>query len=452
MPTVDPPDKVGGFVSGQLPSLSMMLYDNSLTFARRQDEADPLRNFRDKFHHPVIDGRPTVYFTGNSLGLQPKTTADYVNRELEDWQQWGVEGHFHARRPWLSYHRELLPKVARLVGAQPHEVTVMNSLTVNLHLMMATFYRPTPSRYKIMVEGAAFCSDHYAVQSQARHHGFDPDEAIIALEPRPGEHTLRTADIEAAIEEAGDSLAVLLLGGVNYYTGQLFDMARLTRVAHRVGATAGFDLAHAIGNAHLNLHDWNVDFATWCSYKYLNSSPGGVSGVYLHERHATNTELPRLAGWWGYDEATRFEMKRTFEPSPTADGWQLSNVPVLLLAAHNAALDVFEEAGLENLCEKSDRLTGYLEFLIDEANEAAGGDALEIITPRDRSQRAAQLSILAGERGRAIFDELSRRNIIVDWREPNVIRLAPVPLYNSFEDVYHFGRVLNEVVSGAAIG
>lgn len=421
-------------------------FQNNLSYAQSLDKKDELAAYRNKFHHPIINGKETVYFTGNSLGLQPKSTKDYINTELEDWANWGVEGHFHANNPWMPYHHALLPKIAKIVGAKKHEVTVMNSLTVNLHLLMVSFYRPTKQRYKIIMEGAAFCSDHYAMQSQVEHHGFSADDAIIYLEPRAGEHTLRSEDILKTIEENADELAVLMMGGVNYYTGQLFDMKTITEKVHSVGAIAGFDLAHAVGNALLDLHSWNVDFATWCSYKYLNSSPGGVSGIYAHEKHATNTKMHRFAGWWGYNEATRFEMKRPFDATPTADAWQLSNVPVLLLAAHNASLDIFEEVGIANLRKKSDLLTAYLEFLIEDVNARCENSPMEIITPKNPKDRAAQISILTDERGKSIFDALTEANVIVDWREPNVIRLAPVPLYNSFEDVFKFGEILEEVL------
>ncbi len=424
----------------------MSNFENTLAYAQQLDTQDELKAYRHKFHHPVINGKETVYFTGNSLGLQPKTTKEYINTELTDWANWGVEGHFHAKNPWMPYHHALLPKIARIVGAKPHEVTVMNSLTVNLHLLMVTFYRPTQHRYKIIMEGAAFCSDHYAMQSQVKHHGFTPEDAIIYLEPRNGEHTLRTEDILQTIEDAGEELALVMIGGVNYYTGQLFDMKTITEKAHIAGAKVGFDLAHAAGNAELHLHYWKVDFATWCSYKYLNSSPGGVSGIYIHEHHVENTELPRFAGWWGYEQANRFEMKRQFKPMKTADAWQLSNVPVLLLAAHNASLDIFDEVGIPALRKKSDLLTAYLEFLIEDVNARCENSPLEIITPKNPKDRAAQISILTDERGKSIFDALTQANIIVDWREPNVIRLAPVPLYNSFEDVFKFGKVLGQVL------
>ncbi|MCL4119181.1 UNVERIFIED_CONTAM: hypothetical protein GTU68_028823 [Idotea baltica] len=423
-------------------------FQNNLTFAQQLDAQDELKNFRNRFHLPVINGKETVYFTGNSLGLQPKATADYISSELNDWAAWGVEGHFHGKIPWFKYHHSLTPKIAKIVGAKEHEVTVMNSLTVNLHLLMVSFYRPTKQRYKIIMEGAAFCSDHYAMQSQVEHHGFTADEAIVYLEPREGEHTLRIGDILKTIDDNANDLAMVMLGGVNYYTGQLFNMEAITKKAHEVGAIAGFDLAHAVGNAILNLHDWKVDFATWCSYKYLNSSPGGVSGIYVNEKHAQNPDTPRFAGWWGYNEATRFEMKRPFDPTPTADGWQLSNVPILLMAAHNASLDIFEEVGMPKLRAKSDLLTAYLEFLIEDVNSKFDNSPLEIITPKNPKDRAAQISILTDERGKSIFDALTEANVIVDWREPNVIRLAPVPLYNSFEDVYKFGAVLQAVLVG----
>ncbi|GAB4092324.1 kynureninase [Flaviaesturariibacter terrae] len=423
-----------------------MQYQNSLSFARAQDAADPLKQFRERFHIPQHNGQDTVYFTGNSLGLQPKATRDYIGQELDDWARLGVEGHFEARNPWLSYH-ELFPALlAPLLGARPDEVVAMNQLTVNLHLLMATFYRPAKERYKILCEAKAFPSDQYALESQVRLHGFDPNEAIVEVAPRPGEHCLREEDIIDAINQHGPQLALVLFGGVNYYSGQVLPMKVITDVAHNVGAYAGFDLAHAAGNVPLHLHDWDVDFACWCSYKYLNSGPGSVAGAFINERHCRNTELPRMAGWWGYEKETRFQMKPQFKAIPTAEGWQLSNAPVLSMAAHRAALDLFAEAGMEALCRKSRALTGFLFHVLDDINTRQELRSIEVITPREEEAHGCQVSILMLQKGREVFKALSDRGVIADWREPNVIRVAPVPLYNTFEDVWRFGEIIGEIL------
>lgn len=423
-----------------------MNYQNTLEFARSQDEQDPLKHFREMFYIPLMFGKECIYFTGNSLGLQTKRTQDYVVDELEDWASLGVEGHFHARNPWLPYH-EIFPKqLSKIVGCKENEVVVMNSLTVNLHLLMVSFYRPTKERYKIICEARAFPSDQYAFESQARYHGLNPDDAVIEVSPRDGEHTLRTEDIVETIKEHGDSVAVVLFGGVNYYTGQLFNMKTITEAAHSVGAYAGFDLAHAAGNVELRLHDWDADFACWCSYKYLNSGPGGVAGVYIHEKHASNTELPRFAGWWGYTKETRFKMEKGFEAIPTAEGWQLSNAPVLSMAAHKASLDVFDEAGIDQLHKKRKFLSGYLHYVLSDINSRQTEKLIEIITPANEDERGCQVSMLMLKDGKKIFDELTKQGVIADWREPNVIRVAPVPLYNSFEDIYRFGEIINSIL------
>ena len=420
-----------------------------LTFpsAAALDAADPLAAFRQEFHIPAgPDGRPCAYFCGNSLGLQPTSAAAAVAQELADWARLGVEGHFHGTSPWLHYHETLAEPTARLVGARPLEVVVMNSLTVNLHLLLVSFYRPTATRYKILLEGGAFPSDQYALESQARLHGLDPADALVELLPRPGEHTLRTEDIEARIAELGDSLATVLIGGVNYYTGQAFDMAAIARAGHAAGALVGFDLAHAAGNLPLHLHDWDVDFACWCSYKYLNSGPGGPAGVFVHERFAHRPDLLRLAGWWGHDPADRFQMKKGFRPMPGAAGWQLSNAPILPMAVHRASLALVDRAGgMAALRRKSEQLTAYLEHLIQGLDLPP--DVLEIITPADPAQRGCQLSVLVHRRGRALFDHLAAQGVVADWREPNVIRLAPVPFYNSFADVARAGAALVQWVT-----
>jgi kynureninase len=417
-----------------------MLFANTPAFARERDQADPLRAYRDQFIFPQHAGRPVLYFCGNSLGLQPKTVRPALEHELAQWATYGVEGHFRGDLPWMHYHKFLTEQSARLVGALPQEVVVMNTLTVNLHLMMVSFYRPTAQRFKIIMEAGAFPSDQYAMETQARWHGFAPEEAIVELTPRPGEHTLRTADILDAIAQAGDTLALVMLGGVNYYTGQFFDLEAITRAAQAAGAYAGFDLAHAAGNLPLRLHDWGADFAVWCSYKYLNAGPGGPSGVFVHERHGNNPALPRFAGWWGHDEASRFQMRKGFIPMAGAAGWQLSNAQIFSFAAHKAGLDLFDAAGMDNLRAKSLALTAFLEFILDEINQEK--QLFEIITPRDPQARGCQISALTDHRGKALFDFLTENGVIADWREPNVIRFAPVPMYNSFEDVYALGQAI----------
>ncbi len=421
--------------------------ENTLSYAQQQDANDSLRAYRERFFVPTFHQNPVRYFTGNSLGLQPKTVASYIQQELDDWAKWGVEGHFHGKRPWFSYHENLTDKIAKVVGALPEEVVVTHSLTTNLHLLMVSFFVPQGKRKKIICEAKAFPSDQYALESQIKFHGLDLATDLVEIAPREGEHLINEEDILAKIAEVGDELALVMIGGVNYYSGQLFDMKKITETAHAVGAIAGFDLAHAAGNIHLKLHDWGVDFAAWCSYKYLNSSPGGVSGMFVHQRHANRPELPRFAGWWGHDKSVRFLMEPGFQPMPGAEGWQLSNAPVLGMAAHLASLDIFDEVGMEKLCEKRDRLTAYLEFIIDAISEKHKKVCtFEIITPRDKSQRGAQLSMLVHGKGKAIFDKLSDAGVVADWREPNVIRLAPVPLYNSFEDVYYFGKHLEDAI------
>lgn len=414
-----------------------MTFENTAEFARQLDAKDPLAGFRNEFHLPVHNGQPMVYLCGNSLGLQPKAVKSAIDQELNDWAELGVEGHFNGKNPWMYYHHFLSEKAAKVVGAKSSEVVIMNNLTANLHLMMVSFYRPTQTRYKIMMEVSAFPSDQYAMESQARFHGFDPNDAIIELCPRPGEYTLRTEDILAEIEKHKDSLAIVMMGGVNYYTGQAFDMKTITAAAHAVGARAGFDLAHAAGNLHLQLHDWDVDFAVWCTYKYLNSGPGGTSGVFVHERHGNNPELVRFAGWWGHHEKDRFLMKKGFIPMEGAAGWQLSNAQVIPMAIHKASLELFDRAGMANLRAKSELLTAYLQFILEDFK-----DQLSIITPSDPGARGCQLSIIVKENGKKLFDYLQEQGILPDWREPDVIRMSPVPMYNSFEDIYKIGRAL----------
>lgn len=417
-------------------------------FAVALDRSDPLRRFRDEFHVPRQEnGEDEIYFVGNSLGLLPKRTRAYVDEELEKWQRLAVKAHFLGRNPWMPYHEFLAEPMARLVGASASatEVVTMNSLTANLHFMMASFYRPTNERHRILLEDHAFPSDDYAVESQASYHGFDPAEALIRLPPREGRHTIDTDDIARVLESDGGSIALVLLPGVQYYTGQAFDIEAITRLAHSKGIVVGFDLAHAAGNLVLRLHDWNVDFAVWCTYKYLNSGPGSVGGCFVHERHGRRHDLPRLAGWWGHDKRSRFRMEAGFQPIPGAEGWQLSNPPILSLAAIRASLDVFTEAGgMEPLREKSLRLTGYLEWLLREPL----ADAIEILTPADPRQRGCQLSlrVKGSAAGKTVFEKLEAAGVTCDWREPDVIRVAPVPLYNRFEEVHRFVEILKKAL------
>ncbi len=418
-------------------------FQNSFPFAKEGDEQATPKHFRHKFFIPKhSNGENVIYLTGNSLGLQPKTTRNYIEQELKDWETFGVEGHFHAKNPWMPYHEFLTNSMANVVGAKPIETVVMNSLTVNLHLLMVSFYRPTEKRYKIVIEKNAFPSDQYAVQSQIKFHGFDVENSLIELTSREGETTLRIEDIEEILRENGNEIALIMLGGVNYYTGQAFDMQRITEIGHEIGAVVGFDLAHAAGNLFLQLHDWNVDFAAWCSYKYLNSGPGGIAGVFVHEKHAESFDLPRFAGWWGHDKETRFLMGDEFVPIRGAEGWQLSNPPIFQMASLRASLEVFEEAGMNNLREKSIKLTNYLEFLLGEIKD----ERIEIITPKNSDERGCQLSIRVRNADKSLFKAITERGIIADWREPDVIRVAPVPLYNSFMDCWKFVEILKEIL------
>lgn len=423
-----------------------MNYQNSLGLARGLDADDRIKKFRHQFHIPQYNGKDCVYFTGNSLGLQPRRTEEYIQQELEDWARMGVEGHFQARHPWLNYHELFPAPLSRIVGCLPSEVVAMNQLTVNLHLLLVSFYRPTGRRYKIICEAKAFPSDQYALESQVRFHGFDPEKAIVEVGPRAGEDVIRTEDILAAITRHGRSAALVIFGGVHYYSGQCFDMAAITSAAHEAGILCGFDLAHAAGNVELRLHEWGVDFACWCSYKYLNSGPGSVAGAYVHERHHQDFPGPRFAGWWGHTKSTRFQMEKGFEPIPTAEGWQLSNAPVLSMAAHRAALDIFDEAGMEALHEKRKKLSAFLFAVLHDVNREFGGEVIRIITPQDEEARGCQLSMYMLKKGKEFYRDLSGHGIVSDWREPNVIRVAPVPLYNSFEDVWKFGNSVSLIL------
>ena len=424
-------------------------FENSLEFAVSLDKSDPLRQYRDHFHLPEVSGKKGTYFCGNSLGLQPKSVLQYIQQELNDWASLGVEGHIEAKNPWVTYHKMFSHSLASLVGALPHEVVAMNTLTTNLHLMLSAFYRPSKTRFKIITEAGSFSSDIYALESQVLLKGLDPETTIIEVKPRTEEFIIHGEDILKAIDDCGDQLSLVLIGGVNYYTGQAFDMKTIAEAAHKAGAFVGFDLAHAIGNISLNLHLWEVDFAVWCTYKYLNSGPGGVGGLYIHEKFGKNPAFPRLTGWWAHREADRFQMPREFVPESGANGFQLSNAPVLSMAALRASMDIFDKAGIKNIIQKSQTLTAYLEYLIvNQCNIVKpykkNTYSIKIITPGEPGRRGAQLSVLILDNGRTLFEKLIRERYIVDWRSPDVIRVAPVPLYNTFQEVYHFAKLLSE--------
>ncbi|MFY8186681.1 MAG: kynureninase [Flavobacterium sp.] len=425
-----------------------MNFENSLAFAQSLDQQDVLKDYKNEFIFPEIKGKPVVYFTGNSLGLQPKRTKSYVDEVMKDWADLAVEGHFYAEKPWWDYHERIALPLSEVVGAKPSEITVMNTLTVNLHLLMVSFYRPTPKRYKIICEAKAFPSDQYMFQSQvdwhAKSNGFLANDAIVEIHRREGEHNIRLEDVLAKINEVGEELALVLIGGVNYYTGQVFDMKTITKAGHDVGAYVGWDLAHAVGNVALSLHDWEVDFAAWCSYKYMNSGPGNASGCFIHEKHHQNKELPRLAGWWGHNKERRFLMEQTFDPVASAEGWQISNLPILSLAPYLASAEMYAEVGMERLIEKRNKLTAYLEFVLHDIDHQLEDVVFEIITPQNQGERGCQLSVYLHGQGKTLFHYLMENGVITDWREPNVIRLAPAPFYCSFEDMYRFGQILKE--------
>ncbi|MBU0695948.1 MAG: kynureninase [Bacteroidetes bacterium] len=418
-----------------------MQFKNSLEFAQSLDQQDTLSLFREQFLIPKVDGKDIIYLCGNSLGLQPKATQDELHQQLNVWQNHAVEGWFDSEQNWLNYHHEIKELLAPIVGAKPEEVTCMNSLTINLHLLLTSFYQPKGKRYKILMEAGAFPSDQYALESHVKTRGYAYADAVVEISPRAGEETLRTEDILAVIEQHRDDLALVMFGGINYYTGQFFDLAAITKAGHEIGALVGFDLAHAAGNVPIKLHDWGVDFACWCSYKYLNSGPGGIAGIFVHEKHF-NSDLPRLAGWWGYQLNKRFKMEKGFVPETGAEGWQVSTSPILLMATHKAALKVMNDAGFENLRKKSVMLTSYLEFIIQKVNDQVGEEFLKIITPKNVAERGCQLSIICKRGGKTLFDALVAQNIIGDWRAPNVIRLSPIPLYNTFEEIYFLGQTL----------
>lgn len=417
---------------------------NTREFALELDSKDELSVFRDEFIFPKHNGKNVIYFTGNSLGLQSKRSRKYVDEVMDDWASLAVEGHFHANKPWWDYHERFAHPLGKLVGAKPSEITVMNTLTVNLHLLMVSFYRPTKTRYKIICEEKAFPSDQYMFQSQVHFHGFKSEDAIVEVKRREGEHTIRLEDILDKIDEVGDALALVLFGGVNYYTGQVFDMKSITAAGHNVGAMVGFDLAHAAGNVELELHDWNVDFAVWCSYKYMNSGPGNASGCFIHEKHHDNKNIPRFAGWWAQKKERRFLMEQSFDPIVGADGWQVSNLPILSLAPYLASVELFAEVGMEKLIRKRNSITAYLEFVLQQIDAEIERAKFEIITPNNQEERACQLSVYLHGQGKSLFDFLMKNGVIVDWREPNVIRLAPTPFYCSYTDIYEFGQLLKE--------
>ena len=417
-----------------------MQFQNTLAFAQKLDAEDNLRNYRDEFYFPKVNGKDVIYFTGNSLGLQPKRTQKYVDEVMNDWKELGVEGHFHAKKPWWDYHERLAKPLAKVVGAKPEEVSVMNTLSVNLHFLMVSFYRPTKKRFKIICEEKAFPSDQYILKSQVKFHGFDTDDAIIAVKKRAGEQFWRTEDIVDKINEVGSELALVIISGVNYYNGQAFDMGPITKAGKAVGAFVGWDLAHAVGNIELKLHEWDVDFAAWCSYKYMNSGPGNASGIFIHKKHLNKKDIPRFEGWWGTKKETRFLMKPEFEPISTADAWQVSNPPILSLAPYLASLELFEEVGMQALIDKRIKIVAYLEYILGEIDKQVES-TFEIITPE---ARGCQLSVLLHGQGRALFDYLIKNGVIADWREPNVIRLAPAPFYCSFVDMYNFGQILKD--------
>lgn len=423
-----------------------MIFENNRKFAQSLDAQDELRKYRDEFYFPKVNGKEVLYFTGNSLGLQPKRAKTYVDEVMSDWANMAVEGHFYADKPWWDYQERFAVPLSEIVGAKPTEVGVMNTLTVNLHLLMVSFYNPTPKKYKIICEEKAFPSDQYMFQSQVKFHGYDPKDAIVEIKRREGEANIRLEDVLAKIEEVGNELALVLIGGVNYYTGQVFDMKTITAAGQKYGAYVGWDLAHAAGNIKLNLHDWNVDFAAWCSYKYMNSGPGNASGFFVHEKHHNDKELKRFAGWYGHNKERRFKMEPDFDPVHGADGWQVSNLPILSLAPYLASVEMFAEVGMDKLIAKRNLITSYLEFILHDIDKELEGADFEIITPSNPRERGCQLSVYLHGQGRELFDRLMKNGVITDWREPNVIRLAPAPFYCSFEDMYEFGQILKRLI------
>ena len=420
-----------------------MQFENSREFATQLDKEDKLSKYRNEFIFPRVNGKEVIYFVGNSLGLQPKSAQKYVDEVMKDWAELAVEGHFYAEKSWWDYHERFSEKLAKVVGAKTSEVTVMNTLTVNLHLLMVSFYRPSGKRYKIICEEKAFPSDQYMISSQVRFHGYDPADAIVEIKKRDGENNFRTEDVLEKIKEVGDECALVLIGGVNYYTGQVFDMKTITKAGHDAGAFVGWDLAHAAGNIELKLSEWNIDFAAWCSYKYMNSGPGNASGCFINEKYHNEKDIPRFEGWWGHNKERRFLMEPEFDPQPNADAWQISNAPILAMAPYLASLQMFDEVGMPALIEKRNKIVAYLEFVLHEIDKEVES-TFEIITPADQEERGTQLSVFLHGEGRELFKYLMDAGVITDWREPNVIRLAPVPFYCSFEDMYEFGQILKK--------
>ena len=421
----------------------MIKFETSFDFAIKMDQNDELKSYRDSFHFPVdSNGNKILYFTGNSLGLQPKTTKEAVEQELDDWANFAVEGHFKAKNPWMPYHELLTDDMAEIVGAKPEEVVIMNSLTANLHFLMISFYNPTKKRFKILIESDAFPSDRFAVKSQLKLHGFDPKNDLIEWSPRSNENLLRIEDLQEIIKKNGDEIALILVGGVNYYTGQLLDLKKIAKIGHSKGCKVGIDLAHGVGNVNLKLHESGIDFAAWCTYKYLNSGPGSLGGIFVHNKHKKNKSLKRLTGWWGQNKSKRFKMREELEISNGAEGWQLSNPAILSMAAIKASLELFRKVGMNKLRMKSIKLTGYLEFLILKMNNKN----IDIITPKDPNQRGCQLSIKLNNSNKSLHKNLRLNNVITDWRDPNVIRCAPVPFYNSYQDVYNFVKILKKLL------
>jgi len=421
-----------------------MKFENTLKFAKQLDAQDELNKYRNEFIFPQINNKDVIYFTGNSLGLQPKTAKKYVDEVMNDWANLAVEGHFYADKPWWDYHERFCQPLSEIVGAKPTEVGVMNTLTVNLHLLMVSFYNPTPNKYKIICEEKAFPSDQYMFQSQVKSRGFEPKDAIVEIKRREGEHNIRIEDILSKIEEIGDELALVLIGGVNYYTGQVFDMKTITEAGHKVGAYVGWDLAHAAGNIELELNKWGVDFAAWCSYKYMNSGPGNVSGYFVHEKHHEDKDLNRFAGWYGHNKERRFLMEPNFDAVHGANGWQVSNLPILSMAPYLASVDMFAEIGMKKIVKKRNLITSYLEFILHEIDAELEEAEFEILTPANQEERGCQLSVYLHGQGKELFHYLMKNGVVTDWREPNVIRFAPVPLYTSFEDMYNFGQILKQ--------
>jgi kynureninase len=423
-----------------------MQFENSISFAKALDKADTLRKFRTEFIIPTVDEEEQIYFLGNSLGLQPKRTPLYIMQVLDQWKNYGVEGFFFGEQPWIKYHDQLVQPLSKIVGALPNEIVVMNQLTVNLHLLLVSFFPPNGKRNKIICEAKAFPSDQYMLETHIKQRGLNPKQDLIEVAPREGEYLIREEDIYDTIQKYNDEIALVFWGGVNYYTGQVLDMQKITEVAHKAGAKVGFDLAHAAGNIKLELHNWNVDFSSWCSYKYLNSGPGAIAGAYIHERFHIDTSIQRFAGWWGYRKEKRFLMEPGFDPIPSAEGWQLSTPSPVLYASHKAALEIFEEAGFDEVLKKGKLLSDYLIFIVDDINHSLPHPSIKILTPANAAEKGCQVSLLMLQKGKEVFNALTKAGVFADWREPDVIRVAPAPLYNSFEELWRFGQILQTAI------